>query len=149
MHDLISFSRCESFSIKQNNLSNFVIKSLLALLSKIKCEKIIVENLKFSQTKYCILRFFNVASSLKEKKIGEIHNPETHLIPILINSLHYKKNIHIYGNKYKTKDGTCLRDYIHIYDILSGIKKSINFLRVELSIEGYFLALIFDVFLIL
>jgi UDP-glucose 4-epimerase len=98
-------------------------------LSKIKCEKIIVENLKFSQTKYCILRFFNVASSLKEKKIGEIHNPETHLIPILINSLHSKKNIHIYGNKYKTKDGTCLRDYIHIYDILSGIKKSINFLE--------------------
>ena len=69
-----------------------------------------------------------MASSLREKKIGELHNPETHLIPILINALYYKKNIQIYGNNYDTKDGTCLRDYIHISDILTGIEKSIIFL---------------------
>ena len=97
-------------------------------LSKIKCEKILIENFKLSKTNYCILRFFNVASSLREKKIGELHNPETHLIPILINALYYKKDIQIYGNNYDTKDGTCLRDYIHISDILTGIEKSIIFL---------------------
>ena len=97
-------------------------------LSKIKCEKILIKNFKLSKTSYCILRFFNVASSLREKKIGELHNPETHLIPILINALYYKKNIQIYGNNYDTKDGTCLRDYIHISDILTGIEKSIIFL---------------------
>ena len=69
-----------------------------------------------------------MASSLREKKIGELHNPETHLIPILINALYCKKNIQIYGNNYDTKDGTCLRDYIHIFDILTGIEKSIIFL---------------------
>ena len=97
-------------------------------LSKIKCEKILIKNFKLSKTNYCILRFFNVASSLREKKIGELHNPETHLIPILINALYYKKNIQIYGNNYDTEDGTCLRDYIHISDILTGIEKSIIFL---------------------
>ena len=97
-------------------------------LSKIKCEKILIKNFKLSKTNYCILRFFNVASSLREKKIGELHNPETHLIPILINALYYKKDIQIYGNNYDTKDGTCLRDYIHISDILTGIEKSIIFL---------------------
>ena len=74
-------------------------------------------------TKYCILRFFNVASSVVEKKIGEIHNPETHLIPILIHSILNKKNFKIYGNNYPTRDGTCLRDYIHILDIIRGIEK--------------------------
>ena len=97
-------------------------------LSKIKCEKILIKNFKLSKTSYCILRFFNVASSLRERKIGELHNPETHLIPILINALYCKKNIQIYGNNYDTKDGTCLRDYIHISDILTGIEKSIIFL---------------------
>ena len=95
--------------------------------SKIKCENIIKQiNPKF--TKYCILRFFNVSSSFIEKKIGEYHTPETHLIPVTINSIIKKKKIYIYGNNYKTEDGTCCRDYIHILDILQGIKKSINYL---------------------
>ena len=95
--------------------------------SKIKCENIIKQiNPKF--TKYCILRFFNVSSSLIKKKIGEYHSPETHLIPVTINSIIKKKKIYIYGNNYRTEDGTCYRDYIHILDILQGIKKSINYL---------------------
>ncbi len=95
--------------------------------SKIDCENMI-KKLDQGITKYCILRFFNVASSVVEKKIGEIHNPETHLIPILIHSILNKKNFKIYGNNYPTKDGTCLRDYIHILDIIRGIEKSIIFL---------------------
>ena len=95
--------------------------------SKIKCENIIKQiNPKF--TKYCILRFFNVSSSLVKKKIGEYHAPETHLIPLTINSILKKKRIYIYGKNYQTKDGTCFRDYVHILDILWGIKKSIKYL---------------------
>ena len=95
--------------------------------SKIKCENMIKKiNPKF--TKYCILRFFNVSSCLVEKKIGEYHTPETHLIPLTINSILKKRRIYIYGKNYKTKDGTCFRDYIHILDILWGIKKSIKYL---------------------
>ena len=95
--------------------------------SKIKCE-IMIRKMNPKVTKYCILRFFNVCSSLVKNKIGEFHSPETHLLPIVINSIFFKKKIHIYGNNYPTKDGTCNRDYIHILDILSGIKKSIRYL---------------------
>ena len=106
-------------------------------ISKIKCENIIKKiNSKF--TKYCILRFFNVSSSVVKKKIGEYHNPETHLIPITINSIFKKKKIHIYGDNYKTKDGTCYRDYIHILDILNGIKKSIKYLSKKNSKSNIF-----------
>ena len=96
--------------------------------SKIKCENII-RKLNTKTTKFCILRFFNVSSSYVEDKVGEYHNPETHLIPLIINSIYKKKKIFIYGNNYKTKDGTCFRDYIHILDILYGIKKSIQYLK--------------------
>ena len=120
IYDKSKFSLKETSKVKSKNSYG---------LTKIKCEEIIVKNFKLTQTKYCILRFFNVASSLKEKKIGEMHSPETHLIPILINALHSGNDIHVYGSNYNTKDGTCLRDYIHIFDILTGIEKSILFLN--------------------
>ncbi len=96
-------------------------------LSKIKCEKEIVNKLANSEIRFCILRFFNVAGSLKKYKIGEYHNPETHLIPIIVSSILNRKNIKIYGKSYSTKDGTCLRDYIHLKDILIAIEKAIIF----------------------
>jgi UDP-glucose 4-epimerase len=81
-----------------------------------------------TDTKYCLLRFFNVCSADSKNSIGEFHSPETHLLPILINKIHLNKNIFIYGKNYNTKDGTCVRDYIHVLDIVSAIKKSIAFL---------------------
>ena len=97
-------------------------------VTKLKNERYIKKNLKNINTKYCILRFFNVCSSDKKNKIGEFHNPETHLIPIIINKILTNKKIKIYGDEYKTKDGTCVRDYIHVLDIVNAIKKSITFL---------------------
>lgn len=91
-------------------------------------EKYIISSFNGSYTKYCILRFFNVCSSL-HMEIGEFHNPETHLIPKVINSLIFNKKITIYGNNFKTTDGTCVRDYIHIKDIVRGIEKSIKYLN--------------------
>ena len=90
--------------------------------TKYECEKLI----KKSGLKYLILRFFNVCSSLKinNKIIGELHDPETHLIPTVVYKCLFNKKIFIYGNNYKTKDGTCERDYIHIKDICTAIKKS-------------------------
>ena len=99
-------------------------------LSKIKCENEI-KKLNPKISKYCILRFFNVVSCFKKNKIGEFHNPETHLIPIVINSIFNQKKIFIYGKNYKTKDGTCNRDYIHILDILNAIDLSIKYLLIK------------------
>ena len=94
--------------------------------TKFRCEKLI----KNSNINSIILRFFNVCSALKinNKVIGELHNPETHLIPTIVYKNIKRKKIYIYGNDFKTKDGTCLRDYVHIKDICSSIKSSINYL---------------------
>ena len=91
-------------------------------------ENFIIKYLSNSKVKFCILRFFNVCSSL-DKTIGEFHNPETHLIPKVIHALNKNKKIYIYGNNFKTSDGTCLRDYVHIKDIVIGINKSISYLN--------------------
>lgn len=91
--------------------------------TKYTCEKII----RNSKLNSVILRFFNVCSALTEPKlIGELHNPETHLIPTLTYKNLFKKKIFIYGNNYNTKDGTCIRDYVHVSDICRAIHKSIN-----------------------
>ena len=50
------------------------------------------------------------------------------MLPLIIHATLNNKSIRVYGNNYKTKDGTCLRDYIHILDIVSGIEKSIKYL---------------------
>jgi len=97
--------------------------------TKLQNEIYIKNSFKNTSTKFCILRFFNVCSSDKKNKIGEFHNPETHLIPIIIRKILQNKKIYIYGKNYKTKDGTCVRDYIHIQDIVSAIIKSINYLN--------------------
>ena len=93
--------------------------------TKLVCEKNI---LKQKDIKYAILRFFNVCSALDKPHIGELHNPETHLIPTIVYKAIYNKRIYIYGNDFPTPDGTCIRDYIHIKDICSAIEKSVKFL---------------------
>lgn len=69
--------------------------------------------------KYIALRYFNVAGAYHTGEIGESHNPETHLIPLILQvPLGKREDIKIYGNDYPTKDGTCIRDYIHIEDLI-------------------------------
>lgn len=64
------------------------------------------------------LRYFNAAGADPRTRLGERHNPETHLIPLVLQAASGKQgNITIYGNDYPTKDGTCIRDYIHIVDL--------------------------------
>ena len=64
------------------------------------------------------LRYFNVAGAIENGSIGEAHNPETHLIPIILQVANNKREkISVFGNDYPTKDGTCIRDYIHVLDL--------------------------------
>ena len=105
---------------------NSKLKSLSTYAkTKLTCEKNI---LKQKKIKSVILRFFNVCSALKKPCIGELHNPETHLIPTIVYKAIYNKKIYIYGDDFPTPDGTCIRDYIHIKDICSAIEKSTRFL---------------------
>ncbi len=125
INDLIFASTAAVYKYENKIIKeNSKIKLLSAYAkTKFECEKLI----KKSKLNSIILRFFNVCSSLSinGKLIGELHNPETHLIPTVVYKTIFKKKIFIYGNNYKTKDGTCVRDYVHIKDICSAIKKSI------------------------
>lgn len=104
--------------------------SLKKPISKYGKTKLMSENLIINDKKICsiILRFFNVASALTKPLIGELHKPETHLIPRTVSRCFQGKPMTIYGRDFQTKDGTCLRDYIHILDICNAIDKSIFYL---------------------
>jgi UDP-glucose 4-epimerase len=68
---------------------------------------------------FAALRYFNVAGSDRTGTIGECHNPETHLIPIVLQAmLGLREKITIFGTDYKTPDGTCVRDYVHVEDLV-------------------------------
>ncbi|AOY78003.1 UDP-glucose 4-epimerase GalE [Clostridium formicaceticum] len=80
--------------------------------------------------KYVILRYFNVAGAHKSGKIGEDHSPETHLIPIILQvALGKREKIMIYGEDYPTKDGSCIRDYIHVVDLSEAHLLAVDKLR--------------------
>ena len=99
-------------------------------LTKFKAEEIIKKFSKKYNYKYGILRYFNVAGASPSGKIGEIETSHGHLIKnISIQSLKKKPIISIYGNDYKTKDGTCVRDYIHVSDLADIHIKTLNYIN--------------------
>ncbi len=75
------------------------------------------------------LRYFNAGGSSEEKLYGEIHEPETHLIPSVLKAARAGKEIHLFGNDYATKDGTCIRDYVHVTDIAQAHVLGIDYLE--------------------
>lgn len=81
-------------------------------------------------TKYVSLRYFNAAGAYFDGSIGEAHATETHLIPLILQvPLGKREYISIFGNDYDTKDGTCIRDYIHVMDLASAHYKALEYLR--------------------
>ena len=84
--------------------------------TKLMCEKIIQNKLKKTNTKFIILRYFNVVGADVKKKIGEF-NTKDRLFNNFSRKVLLTKNLNIYGNSYNTKDGTCIRDYIHVFDL--------------------------------
>lgn len=67
---------------------------------------------------YCCLRYFNASGAHPDGDIGEDHDPETHLIPIVLQvALGQRDRLMVYGDDYETPDGTCIRDYVHVMDL--------------------------------
>ena len=74
-------------------------------------------------------RYFNAAGADPEGRLGEDHNPETHLIPLVLQTaLGKRDNIAIFGTDYPTRDGTCIRDYIHVADLADAHVRGVNYL---------------------
>lgn len=80
--------------------------------------------------KYISLRYFNVAGAKTDGSIGEDHHPETHLIPILLQTaLGQRDEVLIFGTDYDTKDGTCIRDYVHVSDLIDAHILALEYLQ--------------------
>jgi len=87
--------------------------------SKLMVEHMLKDIAKAEGLAFAAPRYFNVAGSAPDGSIGEDHRPETHLIPVLLNvALGKVPHINLYGTDYPTKDGTCVRDYIHVWDLV-------------------------------
>ncbi|WP_182200832.1 UDP-glucose 4-epimerase GalE [Paraliobacillus salinarum] len=81
-------------------------------------------------TRYVSLRYFNVAGARPTGEIGEDHRPETHLIPIILQvALGQREAITIFGEDYDTPDGTCIRDYVHVEDLINAHILALEYLQ--------------------
>lgn len=86
--------------------------------SKLMVERILESYDRAYGLKYTSLRYFNAAGADTLGDIGEDHTPETHLIPIILQTaLGQRENLQVFGTDYSTPDGTCIRDYIHVNDL--------------------------------
>ena len=86
--------------------------------SKLMVEKILKDYDNAYGLKSTVLRYFNASGSDENGLIGESHDPESHLIPLILQAASgRRKSIKIFGTDYDTKDGTCVRDFVHVYDL--------------------------------
>ena len=88
--------------------------------SKLMMEKMLKWCDKAYGMRYVALRYFNVAGAKLDGTIGEDHNPESHLLPLILQTaLGQREQLTIFGEDYDTKDGTCVRDYVHVVDLIN------------------------------
>ena len=100
--------------------------------TKVAIEKMLSDFDSAYGLKYVSLRYFNAAGADASGKIGERHVPETHLIPLILKvAIGERNSIKIFGTDYPTRDGTCIRDYIHVSDLTQA-----HFLAVEELMAG-------------
>jgi UDP-glucose 4-epimerase len=98
--------------------------------TKLAMEKMMAWCEKAFDLNYVSLRYFNVASARSDGQIGEDHNPETHLIPVVLEAaLGKRPAVTIFGEDYATADGTCVRDYIHVEDLIDAHLLALSYLQ--------------------
>ncbi len=85
--------------------------------SKVMVEKILEWLDKYQEFRSIRLRYFNACGAEPEAGLGERHDPETHLIPLILRAVQSGKPVTLFGDDYPTEDGTCIRDYIHVSDL--------------------------------
>ena len=97
---------------------------------KLMVENILSDYSRAYNLRYISLRYFNAAGADPDSEIGELHDPETHLIPLILDVASGKrKSIKIFGTDYNTPDGTCIRDYIHVTDLADAHLKALQYLE--------------------
>lgn len=138
-------------SMKKHKINKIVFSSSCAVYGTPKTEYLKEDHARdpispYGRTKYIIemiledyaqayglkaiaLRYFNAAGALPEFFIGEMHEPETHVIPLIFDAIYNNKQFKIFGTDYTTRDGTCIRDYLHIYDLAKAHYLAVKYLE--------------------
>jgi UDP-glucose 4-epimerase len=99
--------------------------------SKAMVEKILNELDRYRGLRSVALRYFNACGAEPEAGLGEAHDPETHLIPLLFRAAVTGEPIQIFGDDYATSDGTCIRDYIHVSDLAAAHLAALDHLMAD------------------
>lgn len=98
--------------------------------TKLAMEKMMKWAAKAHRLKYVSLRYFNVAGARPDGSLGEAHQPETHLIPLVLRvPLGQTEEIGVFGDDYDTPDGSCLRDYVHVCDLVQAHLLALEYLQ--------------------
>ena len=97
--------------------------------SKLMCELLLRDYARAYDLGYVALRYFNAAGADPEGELGERHDPETHLIPLaVLAALGARPHLTVFGDDYPTRDGTCIRDYIHVMDLARAHVLAVDYL---------------------
>src|SRR5204862_398408 len=87
-------------------------------MAKLAVEHALADYAAGYQWSYAVLRYFNAVGASSDGTIGEDHDPETHLIPLVLQAIMgLRPHVEIFGTDYPTSDGTCIRDYVHVDDL--------------------------------
>lgn len=104
--------------------------------SKLMVEEILSWYQKIYGINFVSLRYFNASGAAIDGSMGEQHDPETHIIPLALRCVIEKKPFPLFGNDYKTDDGTCIRDYIHVLDLVDAHVLAIG--KLQKDTGGFF-----------
>ena len=104
--------------------------------SKLRVEQMLSLRRELDGLSSIALRYFNAAGADIDGDIGEDHDPEPHLIPNVLNAATGAKNLTVHGDTYQTRDGTCIRDYIHVSDLADAHILALNLLENQFEREA-------------
>lgn len=99
--------------------------------TKYMIEQILHDYSQAYDIRFVALRYFNAAGALPEYNLGERHEPESHLIPRVIKAALYQEKFTIFGKDLSTPDGTCIRDFIHVYDVAYAHDRALEYLVMQ------------------
>jgi UDP-glucose-4-epimerase GalE len=100
--------------------------------SKLMGEKMLADAARVYGIRYVAFRYFNAAGADSKAKLGEDHRPETHLIPLALRAAQFgDDDLRVNGNDYETRDGTCIRDYVHVEDLIEAHLRGLQYLEEE------------------
>ncbi|ACT56801.1 UDP-glucose 4-epimerase GalE [Candidatus Liberibacter asiaticus] len=125
-------STCATYGIPHNTIitENDPQESITPYgYTKYVVERELLQHNKVNGLRSVVLRYFNAAGATLDSIIGEWHNPETHVIPLAIKTaMGYQNSFKVFGQDYATRDGTCLRDYIHVLDLANAHIMALEYL---------------------